>query len=147
MPTGSKPRPAPRRPTRALGERLRAARERKGLSIQAVVAEARISTGYLSKLENGVVATPSPRVLQRLADVLGVRYASLMELAGYLASTQTAELAAEPAVDRVSPHDGATNERILRVLDDLRQELRHLREGQERLRRLVARTEAASGDG
>jgi transcriptional regulator with XRE-family HTH domain len=147
MPTGSKPRPAPRRPTRALGERLRAARERKGLSIQAVVAEARISTGYLSKLENGVVATPSPRVLQRLADVLGVCYASLMELAGYLASTQTAELAAEPAVDRVSPHDGATNERILRVLDDLRQELRHLREGQERLRRLVARTEGASGDG
>jgi transcriptional regulator with XRE-family HTH domain len=67
-----------------MGERLRAGREAVGLSTQAAAERARISTGYLFKLESGYVGTPSPRVLHRLSGVLGVPYWTLMRLAGYV---------------------------------------------------------------
>lgn len=67
-----------------MGDRIRAAREEQGRSTQAAAAEAEISSGYLFKLESGFVGTPSPRVLHRLAQVLGVDYWELMGLAGYV---------------------------------------------------------------
>lgn len=42
-----------------------------------------ISAAYLSKLENDGVKRPSPEVLYRLGEVLGVPYAELMTLVGY----------------------------------------------------------------
>jgi transcriptional regulator with XRE-family HTH domain len=68
----------------ALGAELRAVRQVKKLSLGAVAEPAKISATYLQKLEAGLVKNPSPRVLQRLAEVLAVSYIKLMELAGYL---------------------------------------------------------------
>ncbi|WP_447041552.1 helix-turn-helix domain-containing protein [Streptomyces sp. DSM 118878] len=72
------------RPTRLMGDRMRAAREAQGRSTQSAAADAEISSGYLFKLESGFVGTPSPRVLHRLAQVLGLDYWELMGLAGYV---------------------------------------------------------------
>jgi transcriptional regulator with XRE-family HTH domain len=74
-----------------LGSALRQARETKGSSLEAVAQPANISAAYLHKLERGVVSTPSPRVLSRLARVLEVEYLDLMELAGYLDAEQSAK--------------------------------------------------------
>ena len=42
-----------------------------------------ISAAYLSKLESDAVKRPSPSVLHRLGEVLGVAYVDLMALVGY----------------------------------------------------------------
>ena len=80
-----------------LGEELSAARRTLGLSLEAVAGPAKISAAYLHKLERGVVNSPSPRVLARIAVVLEVSYLRLMELAGYLDETQLAEVRAREA--------------------------------------------------
>jgi HTH-type transcriptional regulator, competence development regulator len=73
-----------------LGNELRKAREEKGESLASVADPANISAAYLHKLERGVINSPSPRVLARLALVLEVSYLRLMELAGYLDEEQLA---------------------------------------------------------
>lgn len=73
-----------------LGAELRITRQAAGLSLSRVARPAKISATYLQKLEAGVVKNPSPRVLQRLADVLNVSYLKLMELAGYLTPSRQA---------------------------------------------------------
>lgn len=82
-----------------LGEELRAVRKLKKLSRDSVARPAKISGAYLQKLEAGVVKNPSPRVLHRVAGVLDISYAKLMELAGYAVPGR--EQAEEPRV--VSP--------------------------------------------
>jgi transcriptional regulator with XRE-family HTH domain len=74
-----------------LGEELAKAREQQGRSLQSVAEPANITAPYLQKLERGVVQTPSPRVLARLARALGIPYLRLLELAGYLDEDQLAE--------------------------------------------------------
>jgi transcriptional regulator with XRE-family HTH domain len=74
-----------------LGNELRKARERKGVSLEAVAGPAKISAAYLHKLERGVVQSPSPRVLARIAVVLEISYMHLLELAGYLDEEQFAK--------------------------------------------------------
>lgn len=74
-----------------LGNELKSAREKVGKSLDSVAAPAKISAAYLHKLEHGVVASPSPRVLARLAAVLDISYLRLMELAGYLDEEQIAQ--------------------------------------------------------
>lgn len=75
-----------------LGDRLRAARVGKGMSLRDVekATGKAITNGYLSLLETGAVKAPSPRHLQQLAAVLDVPYAELMGLAGYLAPANNA---------------------------------------------------------
>lgn len=75
-----------------LGKELRNLREKKGVSLETVAGPAKISAAYLHKLERGNVASPSPRVLARLAVVLQASYLRLMELAGYLDETQLAQV-------------------------------------------------------
>lgn len=67
-----------------LGDHLHSVRQIRGLSLKAVAEPAEISTAYLQKLEGGDVRQPSPHVLHRLAKVLQIPYATLMELAGYI---------------------------------------------------------------
>lgn len=68
-----------------LGAELAAARSSKRLSLRNVAREAEISPAYLQKLEADKVESPSPRVLQRLAEALEVSYTRLMARAGYTA--------------------------------------------------------------
>jgi transcriptional regulator with XRE-family HTH domain len=46
-----------------------------------------VSNAYLSQLETGKIAKPSPNVLHALASVYGVSYAKLMERAGYVSTS------------------------------------------------------------
>jgi transcriptional regulator with XRE-family HTH domain len=48
-----------------------------------------VSNAYLSQLENGKIAQPSPNILYQLAAVYGASYDLLMEKAGYIV-TQSA---------------------------------------------------------
>ena len=59
-------------------------RKLRGWSLQEVAEPAKISVAYLQKLEKGKVNNPSPKVLQRLAEVLEISYLRLMQLAAYL---------------------------------------------------------------
>lgn len=69
--------------TGRLAAELRDARSAQRLSLRSASAKAEISATYLQKLERGLVAKPSPTVLQGLAGALGISYRRLMELAGY----------------------------------------------------------------
>ena len=66
-----------------LGQYLRAMREAKALSLRQVEAKSGISNAFISQMESGKVKQPSPVMLYKLAEVYGVPYESLMELAGY----------------------------------------------------------------
>lgn len=74
-----------------LGNTLRTARELKGKSLKAVAEPAEISIAYLLKLEKGLVESPSPHILHRVATVLGIDYLDLMRKAGYIVSGESAE--------------------------------------------------------
>jgi transcriptional regulator with XRE-family HTH domain len=78
-----------------LGDKLSRARAATGRSLEVVAADAAISPSYLRKLERGQVNDPSPRVLRRVGEALGVGYLSLMRLANYL--TELDRDAATPA--------------------------------------------------
>lgn len=75
----------------ALGTYLRSLREGKMTLRQVEEATGReVSNAYLSQLENGKIAKPSPHVLHSLAVVYGMPYDKLMERAGYIAPSSTA---------------------------------------------------------
>jgi transcriptional regulator with XRE-family HTH domain len=109
-----------------LAERLKAARAERGLSLEAAARPAAISTAYLHKLEGGRVGNPSPRVLERVAAVLGCSYWELMELAGYVPGEERERMKSDGAPK-------ATNAEIVRLLGELRGELAELRKALERL--------------
>ncbi len=66
-----------------LGSQLRDVRTLRGDSLRAVATETGISAAYLLKLEQGLVAAPSPHFLLNLAKYFDVSYLRLMALAGY----------------------------------------------------------------
>ncbi len=77
------------REPQGLGAYLATLRSSHGLSLRDVEAatEKRVSNAYLSQVENGKIARPSPNVLHALAEAYGVAYETLMEKAGYLAAS------------------------------------------------------------
>jgi transcriptional regulator with XRE-family HTH domain len=70
----------------ALGIYLKSLRSGAGLTLREVedATGKDVSNAYLSQLENGHIAKPSPNVLHSLASVYKVPYAKLMERAGYI---------------------------------------------------------------
>ena len=62
---------------RLVGERLRAARHERGLSLAALAEAAGIGKGSLSEIENGA-RNPTLSTLYALADTLGVPLATLL---------------------------------------------------------------------
>ncbi len=74
---------------------LRDARARSNLSLREVERRTGISNGYVSLIESGQVRQPSPRYLHALADLYGVSYGLLMELAGHVAPAPPANRSVE----------------------------------------------------
>jgi transcriptional regulator with XRE-family HTH domain len=68
---------------KSLGNEIQRVRQLRGLSLNATAKPAGVSATYLQKLERDQVESPSPHRLHRLAEVLGVGYAELFQLAGY----------------------------------------------------------------
>jgi len=69
-----------------LGRRLREAREARGLSLREIQRRTGLNNGYLSQLETGKIAHPSPSILQKVASGYGLRFEDVMHWAGYLAA-------------------------------------------------------------
>ena len=61
-----------------LGVRIRALRERRGLSLRVVAERAGVSESFVSQIERGV-ASPSVASLRALADALGESIASFFD--------------------------------------------------------------------
>lgn len=73
-------------PGKNIGLYLKTLREGKKMSLRAVeeATNKEVSNAYLSQLENGKIAKPSPHILHALANVYGAEYTKLMERAGYI---------------------------------------------------------------
>lgn len=71
----------------SLGDFLSYTRNIKKLTLREVeeATNKEVSNAYLSQLETGKIAKPSPNVLFALANVYAVPYETLMAKAGYLA--------------------------------------------------------------
>jgi transcriptional regulator with XRE-family HTH domain len=66
-----------------LGKKIRGLRDELGISQAQLAAQAELSQGYLSQLENDEVQNPSAAVIFRLARALHVDPRVLMQAAGY----------------------------------------------------------------
>src|SRR5574338_1608429 len=73
----------------ALGAFIRKARQDVSMSLRDVeeATGKEVSNGYLSQVESGKIARPSPHVLHALSQALSVDYEALMQRAGYLLPT------------------------------------------------------------
>jgi transcriptional regulator with XRE-family HTH domain len=67
----------------SLGTYLRNTRRQRNLTLRAVEEKTGISNAYLSQLETNKIAYPSPKFLNKLAELYDVSYEYLMKLAGY----------------------------------------------------------------
>lgn len=76
--------------TEAFGAYLKSLRTGLGMTLRDVEEATgnEVSNAYLSQLENGKIAKPSPNILYSLATVYRVSYAKLMERAGYISPTR-----------------------------------------------------------
>ena len=59
-------------------------REAMGLSGRQLAQKANVSSSHISRLQRGLLPPPTPRVLRRIAKVLGAPAEEAMEAAGYL---------------------------------------------------------------
>jgi len=66
------------------GQYLRTLRKNKGLTVRKLEELSGVSASYVTNVENGKRGIPSPDILQKVAEPLGVEYEELMEKAGYL---------------------------------------------------------------
>jgi transcriptional regulator with XRE-family HTH domain len=74
-----------------LGHLVRQHRQATGLSLRALARQAGLDYSWLSRLEQGEYATPSPQRLQRLARALSIDIEELYGLAGYTVSDKLPE--------------------------------------------------------
>lgn len=63
---------------------MRKVRLDRGLTLRAVEGATGISNAYLSQLETGKIAKPSPNYLYKLAEFFALPYELLLEQAGYV---------------------------------------------------------------
>ena len=76
----------------SLGEFLRTIRLSIPMTLRDAEEASGVSNAYLSQLEQGKIAKPSPPFLHKLAAAYKVSYEALMEKAGYVEKGKTARL-------------------------------------------------------
>jgi len=114
----------------ALGAYLKSVRTGLSFSLRQVeeITENQVSNAYLSQLENGRIAKPSPHILYALASAYQVPYEKLMERAGYIPPTPvTADRAARHgrlATHAVEHLTAEEETELLRYLEFVRAEKR-----------------------
>ena len=69
-----------------LGQYLQSIREDRHMTLRQVeeATEKEISNAYLSQIEQDKIKKPSPNILNTLAEIYGIDYPNLMEMAGYI---------------------------------------------------------------
>jgi len=75
-----------------LQDLLSEARRVKGVSLREVERATGISNAYVSQLETGAVAEPSPRKLLALSEYFGISYGLLMNACGYVLPEQRMDM-------------------------------------------------------
>jgi transcriptional regulator with XRE-family HTH domain len=81
-----------------LGPYLRSVRESLRMKLREVEDASGVSNAYLSQLETGKIAKPSPHILHKIASVYNVSYEILMDKAGYLVRTADKQGEDEPTI-------------------------------------------------
>lgn len=66
-----------------VGKYIKNKREEKELSINQLALYSDVSAAHISRIERGL-REPSPDILKKIADTLGIPYGKLMTIAGYL---------------------------------------------------------------
>jgi len=66
------------------GKYMQKLRRKRHLSIRQLSAFSGVSNAYISQVERGERGTPSPKILKKLAEPLGVTVKELLEAADYL---------------------------------------------------------------
>ena len=82
---------------RALGDYLRTLRAARRMTLRDVEQSAGVSNAYLSQLEQGKIAHPSPHILHKLAIHYAISYEDLMAKVGYIDSRAEQSLSMAPA--------------------------------------------------
>lgn len=74
-----------------LGQYLASIRADRGLTLRQVeeATNKQVSNAYLSQIENDKIGKPSPNVLHALAEIYGISYEQLMEMAGYITTSRS----------------------------------------------------------
>src|SRR2546428_3260240 len=113
-----------------LAEYLRQERERRGMSLRDVEnalkridSATKVSSGHLSLIEQGKVATPGPRTLHSLARAMGLDYIRLMVEAGHLDRSELGRRPSKPALafkgaEKLTPDE---KQQVQRLIDFLAQ--------------------------
>lgn len=65
------------------GDYLRQLREAKKFTVRQLATYSKVSHGYISQVENGTRNRPTPKIIEKLAPVLGITYEEMMKKAGY----------------------------------------------------------------
>ena len=87
----------------SLGLFLSVNRKRKGLTLRDVESQVAISNAYLSQLENGKIAEPSPTLLHKLCSLYKASYTTALQLAGYPVPRGLARPQRLEALSRMGP--------------------------------------------
>jgi transcriptional regulator with XRE-family HTH domain len=68
-----------------LGQYLASIRNDRGLKLRQVeeATKKKVSNAYLSQIENDQIKKPSPNILHALAELYGISFEKLMDMAGY----------------------------------------------------------------
>jgi transcriptional regulator with XRE-family HTH domain len=94
-----------------LQDLLAEARRAKAVSLRTVERATGISNAYLSQMESGVVAQPSPKKLLALAEYYNVSYDLLMSSCGYVPPGSTGRRKGHDGMsfmgNRLTPEEGA----------------------------------------
>lgn len=85
-------------PSGEFGGFLRAARERREMSLRRAAEEAGVEPGYLSRIERGLVPPPGEDAIRRLAGVLGEDPDVILALAGKVSSDLRRAILRRPAL-------------------------------------------------
>jgi len=64
--------------------KLKDLRLKQNDTLRKVEQETGVSNAYISQMENGFIAKPSPNALRKLSNYYDVTFTELMQLAGYI---------------------------------------------------------------
>lgn len=116
------PQPLRAPPPNSLSEVLVRAREKKGWSLREVERRTQIHNAHLSQIETGTIERPDPNILWVLADVYGLEYLELLELAGHTerGSTGARRSLMGAALHALGDLEPEEQQEVLRFMDTLR---------------------------
>ena len=74
-----------------LGQYLASIRQARRMTLRQVeeATSREVSNAYLSQIENDKIQQPSPNVLYTLAEIYGIDYGQLMEMAGHITPSKS----------------------------------------------------------